>query len=39
MELMNEKTVYYVGLSTGAGEDDLVGRYIWRQHEQVGYRY
>ena len=31
--------MYYVGINSGAGEDDLEGRYIWRKHEQVGYRY
>ena len=31
--------MYYVGVGTGAGEDDLEGRYIWKRHEQVGYRY
>lgn len=39
IELINEKTVYYVGIGTGAGEDDLEGCYLWHKHEQVGYRY
>jgi dual specificity tyrosine-phosphorylation-regulated kinase 2/3/4 len=26
-------------MSTTTGEDDLEGRYMWRAHEQVGYRY
>jgi hypothetical protein len=39
IELINEKTVYYVGVGSGVGEDDLEGRYIWKKHEQVGYRY
>lgn len=32
IELINEKTVYYVGLGRGVGEDDLEGRYLWRRH-------
>jgi hypothetical protein len=39
IELINEKTVYYLGVGSGAGEDDLEGRYIWRKHEQLGWRY
>jgi hypothetical protein len=32
IELINEKTVYYIGVGCGVGEDDLEGRYIWRKH-------
>ena len=39
IELINEKTVYYIGVGSGPGEDDLEGRYLWHKHEQVGYRY
>jgi dual specificity tyrosine-phosphorylation-regulated kinase 2/3/4 len=28
-----------VGIGSSVGEDDLEGRYLWRKHEQVGYRY
>jgi dual specificity tyrosine-phosphorylation-regulated kinase 2/3/4 len=31
--------VYYIGVGAGPGEDDLEGSYLWRKHEQVGYRY
>lgn len=39
IELINEKTVYYIGVGADPGEDDLEGSYLWRKHEQVGYRY
>jgi hypothetical protein len=32
IELINEKTVYYIGAGCGIGEDDLEGRYIWKKH-------
>ena len=39
MELINEKTVYYVGIGAISGEDDEDGTYLWKKHEQLGYRY
>lgn len=38
-ELAGWKEVYYIGVGTGAGEDDDDGAYLWKKHEQLGFRY
>jgi len=33
------KEVFYIGVGTGVGEDDTQGAYLWKKHEQLGFRY
>ena len=42
VEIMNEKTVYYIGNRTSKPPprgDDNQGNYLWDKHDHIGFRY